>query len=150
MPHALSFPVVGKMQEDSEHNLWICTEGGGLNFLDRQTRQFTRYVHNKGGLSGIGHNNLKCIWLRKETGQLYIGTHTGGLTIFDTRRKTAHTLKNSPDKANSLPSNVINDLQPYKGKLILSTQAGIVAIAIMSPNRLHTNCSYFTTGGSPA
>ena len=128
MPHALSFPVVGKMQEDAEHNLWICTEGGGLNFLDRQTRQFTRYVHNKGGLSGIGHNNLKCIWLRKETGQLYIGTHTGGLTIFDTRRKTAHTLKNSPDKANSLPSNVINDLQPYKGKLVLSTQAGIVAM----------------------
>lgn len=79
-------------------------------------------------MSGIGHNNLKCIWLRKETGQLYIGTHTGGLTIFDTRRKTAHTLKNSPDKANSLPSNVINDLQPYKGKLVLSTQAGIVAM----------------------
>ena len=23
MPHALSFPVVGKMQEDAEHNLWI-------------------------------------------------------------------------------------------------------------------------------
>ena len=128
IPHALSFPVVGKMQEDSEHNLWICTEGGGLNFLDRQTRQFTRYVHNKGDLSGIGHNNLKCIWLRKETGQLYIGTHTGGLTIFDTRKKTAHTLKNIPDKANSLPSNVINDLQPYKGKLVLSTQAGIVAM----------------------
>ena len=51
-----------------------------------------------------------------------------GLTIFDTRKKTAHTLKNSPDKANSLPSNVINDLQPYKGKLVLSTQAGIVAM----------------------
>ena len=104
MPHALSFPVVGKMQEDAEHNLWICTEGGGLNFLDRQTRQFTRYVHNKGGLSGIGHNNLKCIWLRKETGQLYIGTHTGGLTIFDTRKKTAHTLKIAPTKPTLYPA----------------------------------------------
>lgn len=128
MPHALSFPVVGKMQEDSEHNLWICTEGGGLNFFDRQTQQFTRYTHNKEKLSGIGHNNLKCIWLRQETGQLYIGTHTGGLTIFDTRSKIAHTLRNIPDKSNSLPSNVIIDLQYYKGRLVLSTKAGIIAM----------------------
>ena len=25
----LSFPVVGKMTEDSAGNVWICTEGGG-------------------------------------------------------------------------------------------------------------------------
>lgn len=37
----LSFPVVGEMTEDDEHNLWICTEGGGLNMLDRRTGRFT-------------------------------------------------------------------------------------------------------------
>ena len=125
---ALSCPFVGKMQEDNEYNLWICTEGGGLNYFNRQTRKFTRYTQQSGIGSGIGHNNLKSIWFQKETEKLYIGTYTGGITIFDTRKRTSHTLKNIPGKANSLPSDVVNDLQYYRGRLIISTQAGISAM----------------------
>ena len=33
----LSFPVVGKMAEDSSGRLWICTEGGGLNCYNADT-----------------------------------------------------------------------------------------------------------------
>ena len=33
----LNFPVVSKMTEDLSGNLWICTEGGGLNQLNIQT-----------------------------------------------------------------------------------------------------------------
>lgn len=36
----LSFPFVGKMTEDDSGNLWICTEGGGLNKLDTSTGSF--------------------------------------------------------------------------------------------------------------
>lgn len=140
-PHALSFPFVGRMQEDNEHNLWICTEGGGLNFFDRKTRRFDRYTYREGQTSAIGHNNLKCIWFQKQTGNLYIGTHTGGLTIFDTHKRTSRTLRNIPGKANSLPSDVVNDLQYDKGRLLFSTQAGISAMNLetetfepLSPN----------------
>ena len=124
---SLSFPFVGKMQEDNEHNLWICTEGGGLNMLDPKTQKFTRYTSN-GSTSGIGHNNLKCIYFHKKNNKLYVGTHTGGLTIFDTHSRTAHTLKNIPGQQNSIPSDVVNSMQYYDGKLVLSTQAGISAM----------------------
>ena len=124
---SLSYPFVGKMQEDNEHNLWICTEGGGLNMLDPKTQNFTHYTSN-GSLSGIGHNNLKSIWFCKENNRLYIGTHTGGLTIFDTHSRTARTLRNVPGQKNSLPSDVVNAMQYYGGKLVLSTQAGISAM----------------------
>lgn len=127
-PSALSFPFVGEIVEDNEHNLWICTEGGGLNFFDRKTNRFTRYTHEQGASSGIGHNNLKCTWFQKETGKLYIGTHTGGLTVFDTQTRTSHTLKQIPGKKNSLPSDVVNHLQYYKGRLIVNTQSGISAM----------------------
>lgn len=127
-PSALSFPFVGEIVEDNEHNLWICTEGGGLNFLDRKTQRFTRYTYQQGSSSSIGHNNLKCIWFQKETGKLYIGTHTGGLTIFDTQTRTSHTLKHIPGKKNSLPSDVVNSLQYHNGRLIVGTQNGISAM----------------------
>lgn len=126
--HSLSFPFVGKMQEDNHHNLWICTEGGGLNLFNRQTGQFTSFTSKGSGNALIGHNNLKCIWFQKETGKLYIGTHTGGLTIFDTPSQTSHTLKHKEDDHNSLPANVINHLQYHQKRLILSTPVGIVAM----------------------
>lgn len=34
----LSFPFVGHMTEDKDGNVWICTEGGGLNLFDRKKR----------------------------------------------------------------------------------------------------------------
>ena len=37
----LSFPVVGKMTEDSAGNVWICTEGGGLNCYHGDTGVFS-------------------------------------------------------------------------------------------------------------
>lgn len=128
-PAALSFPFVGEMAEDNEHNLWICTEGGGLNFFDRKTSRFTRYTDKQGGASSsVGHNNLKCIWFQKETGKLYVGTHTGGLTIFDTQTRTSHTLKHIQGKVNSLPNDVVNGMQYHNGRLIVSTQSGISAM----------------------
>ena len=126
-PQALSCPFVGKMQEDKDHNLWICTEGGGLNYFDRQTKKFIRYTQQNNS-PGIGHNNLKSIWFHKQTEKLYIGTHTGGISVFDTRKRTSHTLKNIPGNPYSLPSDVVNDMQYYKGRLAISTQAGISAM----------------------
>lgn len=125
---ALSFPFVGRMQEDEHHNLWICTEGGGLNYLNRQTKQFTRYAAQEQEDSPTGQNNMKCLWYQKETGKLYIGTYTEGITVFDTHTRTSRSIKNIPGQKNSLPNNIIITLQHYNGKLIVSTQSGIVAM----------------------
>lgn len=41
------------MTEDSKGGIWIATEGGGVNYLDRETRVFTEYRHdaNKNSLA---------------------------------------------------------------------------------------------------
>ena len=78
----LNFPIIGQMTEDNAGNLWICTDGGGLNKLDRKTGLFSYYTASSGGNS-IKHNNLKCIDYDPEENQLYIGTYTGGLCRLD-------------------------------------------------------------------
>lgn len=128
---ALNFPFVGRMEEDNKHNLWICTEGGGLNYFDRETRHFNNYSTQKGQAPHNGQNNMKSIWYQKENGKLYIGTHNDGLVVFDTQSHQSHTLRNIPDKNNSLPNNVVNTIQYYKEKLVISTQSGIVAMNLM-------------------
>lgn len=123
-PNYLSFPFVGKMVEDKNGNLWICTEGGGLNFFNRETKQFKSFM--QGSTPGsISHNNLKCIRYLKDRDLLYIGTHTGGLNIFDIKSQRIRVLKNNPGDPLSLPNDIVNDMQFYKDRLIVLTQAGV-------------------------
>jgi signal transduction histidine kinase/ligand-binding sensor domain-containing protein/DNA-binding response OmpR family regulator len=121
----LSFPFVGNMTEDKHGNLWVCTEGGALNRLNLQTRQFTRYTLNK---SDEGYNQ-KAIWYRADKDLLYIGTHNEGLIIFDIKTKTARILTRN-EAPNSLPNNIINEMQFYDGSLYLMTQSGFVRMDI--------------------
>ena len=46
------------MVEDKDNNIWICTEGGGLNFFDRKTKKFTYFMADE-NRNSIAHNNLK-------------------------------------------------------------------------------------------
>lgn len=117
----LSFPFVGKMTEDDAGNLWICTEGGGLNMLNPATGEFTRYTHEEGNPRSVGNNNLKSIFYHQPTGRLYVGTHTGGLSVFDIRRNAFSRTIRSPQ----LAANIINEIQSYKDGLAILTQGGL-------------------------
>lgn len=119
------------MAEDKNGNLWICTEGGGLNFFNRQTKQFKSFMQEDNPRS-ISHNNLKCIKYLKDKDLLYIGTHTGGLNIFDIKSQTVKVLKNNPGDPASLPNDIVNDIQFYKDKLIVLTQAGVCSMDLKS------------------
>lgn len=124
-PDCLSFPFVGKMVEESDESLWICTEGGGLNHLNRTTGRFTRYQNRPGDDASIAHNNLKSIYHHREKQRLYIGTHTGGLSIFDLIRRTFRTLRPQQGVPSSLPNDIVIEMQPYQGKLLVLTLRGI-------------------------
>ncbi len=122
----LSFPFVGRMTEDSRGNLWICTEGGGLNCYRPDTGKFTRYVHRKGDATSIGSDNPKSIFYRKENDRLYVGTHLGGLYVFDPKTGKGHTLYCEAVNPASLSHTIVNEIQEYRNGLALLTQAGPV------------------------
>lgn len=120
----LSFPVAGKMTEDNKGNIWICTEGGGLNRYQPQTGTFTRYMHRSNDPGSVGSNNLKSIFYQKENNRLYIGTHFGGLYVFDPATNRGHTLRHIKGDSTSLPHDIVNDIQEYKGGYAVLTQGG--------------------------
>jgi len=110
--HYLNFPYVGNMVEDNSGNIWICTEGGGLNFFDRKTKTF-RYFTAENKEIALKRNNLKCICYDSIRNKLYIGTHTGGLSCYDIQKNTFKNFLDD-DRLNS----IIADMQIYENKLI--------------------------------
>jgi Signal transduction histidine kinase len=61
--------------------IYIGTDGGGLNVLDRTTRQFTHYTHKPSDPKSLSSNAIVSICEDHE-GTLWMGTYNGGLAYF--------------------------------------------------------------------
>lgn len=130
---SINFPIVGKMVEDKYENLWICTEGGGLNYFNRKKKTFKSFV--AGGVNSISQNNLKSIWYDRVNERLYIGTHLGGISIYDIRANKFSTISTRTN--NLMPNDVIEALQPYNDKLVVLTQKGLIQLDLKTGRISH-------------
>lgn len=97
--------MIGCFAEDKSGNLWIATEGGGLDFYDRTNKRFKWYKH-KEGHNSLSHNNIKALYYDEKREALWIGTHQEGLNKLDLKTDRITTYK-LPDVAGKQLSNVI-------------------------------------------
>jgi len=73
--HYLNASEIWAITEVSENRIWIGTEDGGINILDREKGTFT--ILNSEN-SGLKSNNIKSIY-EDSRGTIWIGTFLGGL-----------------------------------------------------------------------
>lgn len=120
----LSSPVIGRMIEDKDNNLWICTDGGGLNFYDRKKGTF-RWYRRDNQKNSISQDNVKSLYYDRNNDLLWIATHLGGLNKLEIKTgKFTHYLSIEGDTT-SIPNNIVLDIIPYKGQLIVGTRSGV-------------------------
>ncbi|MFV0391824.1 MAG: two-component regulator propeller domain-containing protein [Paludibacteraceae bacterium] len=112
---SLSHNLVSAFAEDGPL-LWLGTEGGGLNCLDRRTDSFTLYKADRKN-NRLNSNNVKSLALDFNK-RLWIAMYLGGLDCFDTRTKTFRHFLNDPKNKNSL---YVNNLR----KIILEGDSGL-------------------------
>ncbi|MBD9093312.1 MAG: hybrid sensor histidine kinase/response regulator [Bacteroides oleiciplenus] len=89
--NSLNSNIIGCIKEDSQNNLWIGTNSGGVNYYNPRTRTFKHYTRK----DGIGSNDIKAIYIDEEHDLVYIGTHTGGLSILNRKSGHIETIWNS-------------------------------------------------------
>lgn len=120
----LSSPIVKRMTEDNEGNLWICTEKGGLNKYDPKTMTY-QWFANKNMPDKLAKGNVRAIYYDSIQKVVWTGVHLEGLYKLDL--KTGHSVnyKYEAGKKGAIPSNQIEDILPYQGRLILATDNGI-------------------------
>ncbi|GHT85216.1 hypothetical protein FACS18947_3720 [Bacteroidia bacterium] len=106
---------VSAFAEDKQ-SLWIGTEGGGINRMDKQSGQFTYYTHSENDNS-LASNNIKSMLVDKEQ-NLWIAMYSGGLDCYNPKtNRFKHFVRQSKND-NSLLSDDIR-------KIVLESDSGL-------------------------
>ncbi|MDR2919973.1 MAG: helix-turn-helix domain-containing protein [Tannerella sp.] len=112
--------VLGSMAEDKSGNLYIATEGSGINIINRKTKTVR---HLKAVSDQLPNDKIRTLWYDEKYNRLYISAYIEGLYYLD-----INTDKIRPVRSDTLDSRlkkVIGKIIPYQNHLILLTQDGI-------------------------
>lgn len=88
---SLSSNIVSSFEED-KLGTWIGTEQGGLNFMNHDRTTFIAYKHKADDPHSLISNNVKSIF-RDSNDDLWVGTHNGGLSLYEGDGKFTHFLE---------------------------------------------------------
>ncbi|MEJ5961541.1 hybrid sensor histidine kinase/response regulator transcription factor [Pedobacter immunditicola] len=81
----LNHPIISSFQEDHHGDIWIGTEGGGLNYWNRKSDTFTHFMKSQG--NSINSNMIKRLKFDQENKHLLISGFNGGITSYDLSQK---------------------------------------------------------------
>lgn len=75
-PGSLNSNWIRSLYEDEWENIWVGTQGGGLNRYDRYTEKFVHYVHDPSNPNSLSDDTVWSI-CGDGTGALWLGTDNG-------------------------------------------------------------------------
>ena len=105
---------INVIYKDSFKNLWVGTNGGGLNRFDYKTEDFVRYRNIPGNIKSISDNQIFCV-IEDQNTNLWIGTSNGGLNMYKRNTNDFIQYKKDINITNSIGSNnigtIVNDIK---------------------------------------
>ncbi len=102
-PDGLNFNNILCFAESKNGNIWIGTDGGGLNLLDRNTGKFEHFLNNPLNPNSLSSNAIISL-CETSDGMLWMGTFNGGLDV----KNGNHFKSYLPDPDNQYAISVIH------------------------------------------
>jgi ligand-binding sensor domain-containing protein/AraC-like DNA-binding protein len=127
-PHSISNNIIPWIYQDSKEQLWIATNGGGLNRYDHHMERFIHYRYSPDNPNSLSSDSLSYIY-EDSSGTLWVGTGDGGLNkVVPAETGTALSFVNfrsDPDNPHSLGSNIIFTIFEDRKKVLwIGTDGG--------------------------
>jgi signal transduction histidine kinase/ligand-binding sensor domain-containing protein/DNA-binding response OmpR family regulator len=77
----LTSALIRAVEEDAAGNIWIATDHGGINILNKQSENVSHLTNNPFDDESISQNSVICLF-RDDTGILWCGTYKNGLCYY--------------------------------------------------------------------
>jgi signal transduction histidine kinase/ligand-binding sensor domain-containing protein/AraC-like DNA-binding protein len=123
-PMHLNTDVISNVIQDDKNRMWIATDHGGINLLNKQDFKIRYLVNREDDNKTIGQNSIVFIY-KDDTGIIWIGTYKRGISYYhESIIKFAHYTHHLSDP-NSLPfSDINNFVQDKSGNIWIATNGG--------------------------
>lgn len=93
--------------QDTQGRIWIGTDHGGLNLIDKESGKIRSVTNTKGMLNTLPDNSITTLYV-DNSGIVWVGMYKNGLAYFHPDFFKFNLLRNNPFDAQSLPYNDIN------------------------------------------
>jgi ligand-binding sensor domain-containing protein/signal transduction histidine kinase len=124
-PQSLCSNQVTAVFEDQHGNLWVGSEGEGLDRFNRAQDTFTHFRHTPSISGSLGEGRINVIY-EDSLGQLWVGTSNGGLDRFDESSGAFTHYRNEPGNPHSLASNTVYSVyEDSQGNFWVGTNNGL-------------------------
>lgn len=119
---------------DTHNNLWIGTQGAGVNVLNKLTGTF-QYLLPGESRNRLSSESVYSVLVDKES-RVWMGTLKGGIDILDVQKSRFQTITHNPFDANSLINNFVSSFyEDRNGELWIGTDGGGLSIWDRQNNR---------------
>ncbi len=108
--NSLSNPTVRCVFQDSFHNIWFGTYGGGINFIGHAAPLFDKYSFSPIPEDLFSINNRTALSLELDgENRLWIGTDGGGINVFEKGKRIDLFSKESGDLSHNTIQAILKD-----------------------------------------
>jgi signal transduction histidine kinase/ligand-binding sensor domain-containing protein/DNA-binding response OmpR family regulator len=116
--------LVTGIQQDNNGSIWIITDHGGVNLLNKKTGVIS-YLENKAeDIKSISQNSINAIY-RDNTGIIWLGTYKKGINYYHENIIKFPVYRHLLSDARSLPFDDVNRfVEDDKGNLWIGTNGG--------------------------
>lgn len=115
--------VKGLLQDNQQH-IWVCTDHGGINIIDKKANTVQYVLNNDDDNTSISQNSITSVY-QDDQGIVWIGTFKKGINCFHRSVIKFPLYKQQLSNPNSLSFNDVNRFaEDAKGNLWIGTNGG--------------------------
>lgn len=120
----LNSDLVSAVIEDEEGNIWIGTDHGGINLVNKKNMTVSYILHDHEIPNSLSHNSIYALY-KDSDGMVWVGTYKNGLNYFHKNNIRFSHYSHQKSKLTSLPFNDVNRFEEdEKGNLWIGTNGG--------------------------
>jgi signal transduction histidine kinase/ligand-binding sensor domain-containing protein/DNA-binding response OmpR family regulator len=120
----LSSNIIVNIVEDDKGLMWIATDHGGINILDKNTMKVQVLLNDAGNSSSLAQNSLTDLY-KDDLGIIWVGTFKQGINYYHESIIQFPLYQHDATNKASLPYNDVNRfVEDAKGNLWIGTNGG--------------------------